>query len=556
MIAAIERRDDLSLARRRNLTSNLRWLPKFVGLLPELVAADLKVAHDILARTAPAAFGVSKRNFANIGSGIRGAFRVLRLTRQPPAGMSSAFRALFERIPTRELGYRLSRPFTFWSSEGLEPGDVGARGAGPFRRLLPSSFREVEATQARSRRRPRLGQLRSHDGGLAAPAAFRADVAAGLDPAVVGFPFSRSSRTRAPSGSPRRRGDDLPDDESLTRRLRPATLRKVAFSLREVGSALVRAGVDIAEIRSLAILVQPDNFRKICQFLLDRHGGPTEHIHDVARELAFMARHHAKLPDCDLTKLRGICRRLRIKRTGPTATVRERLRAIEEPRNLYRLVLLPSELMERANKVKRAPLKAARMAQTAVGIELLLMTAIRRKNLAGLRLGRHVLLGNDPKQPKARMVLYEAGGETKNGQPLEFELPEASVRMLHTYIHRHLPAYAAPGQDYVFPGKNGRAKRPDNLAEQISKAIGEHVGCKVNVHLFRALTGRAFLRRNPGHYEVLRRVLGHQSSDTTITYYTGLETEDAARHFDKSILELREQARQAALPRRRRGPHR
>ena len=200
--------------------------------------------------------------------------------------------------------------------------------------------------------------------------------------------------------------------------------------------------------------------------------------------------------------------------------------------------------MKLANSCRRAPHKAALMAQTAACIELLLMTAMRRSNLAGLRLGRHVLFGNDPKLPTARIIIDEA--ETKNGQPLEFELPEASARLLHTYVHRHLPALAAPGQDHLFPGKDGRAKRPDNLAQQVSKAIREHVGCEVNIHLFRALTGRAFLRRNPGLYEVLRRVLGHQSSDTTITYYTGLETEAAARQFDASILELRQQARLSA----------
>ena len=110
--------------RRRNQKSDLRWLNKFAGLPPKLVADDLKVAREILARTAPAAFSMKKRHFANTASGIRGAFKSLRLLRQPPAGMSPAFRALFDRIPQRELGYRLSRPFTFWSGEGLQSGAV------------------------------------------------------------------------------------------------------------------------------------------------------------------------------------------------------------------------------------------------------------------------------------------------------------------------------------------------------------------------------------------------------------------------------------------------
>ena len=551
MIRATEQRRDSPPGRRRNQASGLRLMCRFAGLPPELVAADLRVARDIFARTAPAAFGVTKFNFANIRSNVRGAFKDLRLSRQLPAGMSPAFRALFDRLPERELGYRLSRPFTFWSSEGLDPGDVDPEALARFDAHCQGLC------------------LKSPPGKLADAAARAWDACArsveGWPKVLLSKPKPRQGWTLPWSAFPvsfqedkdrwltRRGGDNLLDDESLTRTIRPTTLRRVAFTLREAASALVRAGMDITEITSLAVLIQPDHFKRICQFLLDRHHGPTQHIHDVARELAFMARHHARLPDADLEKLRKICRRLRIKRTGPTATVRKRLAAIEEPRNLHRLVLLPTELMKLAGKLRRAPRKAALMAQTAVAIELLLMTAIRRKNLAGLCLGRHVLLGNDPRQPQARIVLDEA--DTKNGQPLEFELPEASARQLVTYVHRHLPALAAPGQDHLFPGTKGRSKRPDNLALQISKTIREHVGCDVNVHLFRALTGRAFLRRNPGLYEVLRRVLGHQSSDTTILYYTGLETEAAARQFDKTIIELRQQAQQA-MPTHRRGSRR
>src|SRR5215472_6949113 len=37
----------------------------------------------------------------------------------------------------------------------------------------------------------------------------------------------------------------------------------------------------------------------------------------------------------------------------------------------------------------------------------------------------------------------------------------------------------------------------------------------------------------------VRRVLGHRSLQTTIDFYTGLETPAAVRYFDKTILNLR-----------------
>ena len=55
----------------------------------------------------------------------------------------------------------------------------------------------------------------------------------------------------------------------------------------------------------------------------------------------------------------------------------------------------------------------------------------------------------------------------------------------------------------------------------------------------RHIAAKLFLDANPGAYEVVRRVLGHRSIDTTTCFYTGLETPAAVRHFDKTILHLR-----------------
>ena len=58
-------------------------------------------------------------------------------------------------------------------------------------------------------------------------------------------------------------------------------------------------------------------------------------------------------------------------------------------------------------------------------------------------------------------------------------------------------------------------------------------------HLFRHAMAKLFLDANPGAYEVVRRTLGHRSIDTTTTYYTGLETSAAVRHFDQTLLRIR-----------------
>jgi len=68
---------------------------------------------------------------------------------------------------------------------------------------------------------------------------------------------------------------------------------------------------------------------------------------------------------------------------------------------------------------------------------------------------------------------------------------------------------------------------------------GRDPGMRMHPHLFRHATAKLFLDANPGAYEVVRRVLGHRSIDTTTSFYTGLETASAVRHFDELLLRIR-----------------
>ena len=52
-------------------------------------------------------------------------------------------------------------------------------------------------------------------------------------------------------------------------------------------------------------------------------------------------------------------------------------------------------------------------------------------------------------------------------------------------------------------------------------------------------TAKLYLDVNKGDYDTVRRALAHRSINTTTTFYTGLETAQAVRHFDETILNLR-----------------
>jgi integrase len=182
--------------------------------------------------------------------------------------------------------------------------------------------------------------------------------------------------------------------------------------------------------------------------------------------------------------------------------------------------------------------RGAVRAQMAVAIEILLMAPVRMSNLTTLDIEKNLVrLG------QGRALHIVIGGEqVKNGEPLDYPLPPESVDLLERYIREFRPHLTSAGNTALFPGIGGGSKNQAFFGTQISRTVCAHTGLRVHPHLFRHIGAKLFLDANPGAYEVVRRVLGHRSIDTTTGFYTGLETAAAVRHFDKTILHLRRES--------------
>lgn len=62
-------------------------------------------------------------------------------------------------------------------------------------------------------------------------------------------------------------------------------------------------------------------------------------------------------------------------------------------------------------------------------------------------------------------------------------------------------------------------------------------------HQFRHAAGTLILNKQPGNYELARRVLGHRSVRTTVQSYCGLETTRATAIFGDIVRDkLRDQS--------------
>ena len=155
------------------------------------------------------------------------------------------------------------------------------------------------------------------------------------------------------------------------------------------------------------------------------------------------------------------------------------------------------------------------------------------KNLAGLEIDRHLVRAGK------KLLLSIPAAELKNkANDLDFELPEQSAALIDWYIREVRTTKA--DNPFLFPGRSKSHKSKSGFGTQITQIVRRYTGLSVNPHLFRHIGAKLYLDHNPGGYEVMRRVLGHSRMETTSRFYAGLETRNAARHFDEQILKLRE----------------
>jgi hypothetical protein len=174
-----------------------------------------------------------------------------------------------------------------------------------------------------------------------------------------------------------RLGGSDPLEELPFRPVRPLTLQHREYQIRQFASALVMRGRDASTLTSLADLVAVDTFKDGLRYLLERRGGKsTATTVHLATSLKAIARHHVRADAHHLERMAAVISRLDAPKRGLNAKNRSRLRALDDPKTASALVQLPAKLMTLADRERHA-LRAARLAQTAVALEVLLMAPIR-----------------------------------------------------------------------------------------------------------------------------------------------------------------------------------
>ena len=334
----------------------------------------------------------------------------------------------------------------------------------------------------------------------------------------------------------------------------PRTIKDDEENLRAFISALDQRGRKASTLPDLPALLEPNTLRDGLRFFLDRKEGKTSaYTFSIANTLVALARHlRAQTPpfidEARLEDVEALRKKLAYKQKGVTTKNKALLRLFTDPRNVAKLLFLPSRLLEGVSLKGRPTVYDALRVRWALAIEILLVFPIREKNLVTLHLKNNIVRTGTHKNAKVLIVI--PADDVKNGFELEVDLPQETIDLLDLYLERYRPLLVRDGGDWLFPGETGGHMHPRGFGEQLKRVIHRETGLPVNVHFFRHFSAKLWLDHNPGQFEVMQYALGHKSTKTLLKFYAEFSSIKALALYDGHLLKLREELAHLATPAR------
>ena len=546
--------DDLSPSRCRDLRSAIVSFAKLRDHPAAAIPLDLADIRRTLDTMMPARAKISRKRWANMRSDLAAAIRASGLrpmlkTRGLRISPDWA-RLLEETDPSIRHG--LSR-FGRWASmHRIRPEEVDDSTIGRF-------LAELDAATLISNLHTRHGAVARAWNALVLPKG----PADGLRPV-------RLPKTRAPKRIPwhdvplslrqevERFCDwsSLPDplaENARARALAPRTLILMRCHLHSAVSAAVAAGIPLAEISSLAKLVEPDVVRALLRQRWREDGSKlTTYTCGALASLVAVAKDWVKVSAETLAALKALRSKLGTLPSGMTDKNKALLRHFNDPRLTQDLIELPNKLWQASRRALANGRKYSFIdLQSALAIDLLLVKPLRMENLAPLDFKKHISWP----QGRGKPALICIGGDgTKNGEESVFEIPTALAERFLIYRNEIAPAVIGVRPDAVFVTLASKQKTQAALQTAILRTVRRHLGIKMTPHQFRHFAAKLHLDVNPSALDLVGQLLDHKSLHSTRRFYAGLDSARASRAHAELIMKIRESrsppARRAQKPRR------
>lgn len=239
-----------------------------------------------------------------------------------------------------------------------------------------------------------------------------------------------------------------------------------------------------------------------------------KHLYDAIRVMA---------PEHDWSSMKAIVWRL----SGRGRSRRGKAERMVTPGQLIELGL---RLMEQTEP-RSGDLKEAIAYRDGLIIALLICRPIRRRNLAAMHLGRHLV------EAGARWHMVFGADETKAHQPYEAPVPELLLPFLERYlddIRQRFPG--ACRHDGLWASAKGGPLCDSALYDLVRRRTRVAFGKPINLHLFRDIAATEIAYRDPANIGIARDLLSHVDLRPVDKHYIQESQVRAGRAYNTAVL--------------------
>ena len=536
--------DELSYPRRREIASAINTVAAWFKLPLDMIPASTSFLRDRFKHVHPAHVNVSKRRIQNVRSLIMTAFRAEGITTKLApymTPMAPAWKTLWDMLEGSTYHRtELSRLFRYCSNQGINPDDLNDDISAAYLDALET---EALVTKPRTRHQSvcrvwnKCADLYHEKGWpkitLTVPRYEERLYSIGKELVSDGIKQDLDDYLNFLAG-----------DDPFSAHAKPFKLKSleaVKGHFWRYLSALHYQGVDLNKVWKLEELVTRDMFTLGMRWFWDRNENKTsKHIGEIAWSVRCYVVKHLGADEETTSFYADAMSRLRVNQQGLSDKNQAAMAQFDDPKVVESFVSLPPRLWDKAATMQktacsnRITKKARLLVQASVAIEILTFAPMRISNLQGLRLDEHI------SWQAGRMRINIPRQQVKNDQALDFLLPESVSKRVMQYIDDWRPFLTTPANPYLFPGRNGKPKDSSALHNQIENTLWKEAGIRLTPHQFRHAAAKILLDAKPGHYEVVRKVLGHKSLTTTYSHYAGAETQAAISLYDDVIIQHRQ----------------
>lgn len=159
---------------------------------------------------------------------------------------------------------------------------------------------------------------------------------------------------------------------------------------------------------------------------------------------------------------------------------------------------------------------------------------IRRKNLAALTLDGHVADLRD------RITITIEGNDTKNGRPIELQVPDFMVTLFRRYLYEVRPLIPGSSRHAgIWASPKGGPLTADGIYQMITRRTHAELGLAIHPHLFRDIAATTFALERPDDVRLTKDLLNHASFATTDKFYLQAQSMVAGRRHAAVVQVIR-----------------